>query len=58
MPEEFFQRLYTFKELLVLVEEASFSKEFRSKFHSGGGGYCTPLVNKQTNKPVSVPDVI
>jgi len=25
--------------LLVLVEKASFSKEFRSEFHSGGGGY-------------------
>jgi len=38
MPEEFFQKVYTLKGLLVLFEKASFLKEFRSEFHSGGGG--------------------
>jgi len=33
-----FKRLYTVKGLLVLFEKASFSKEFRCKFHSGGEG--------------------
>ena len=37
-PKNSFKRLYTLKGLLVLVEKASFSKEFRSEFHSGGGG--------------------
>jgi len=32
------KRLYTLKGLLDLLEKASFSKEFWSKFHSGGGG--------------------
>ena len=30
----------TLKGLLVLVEKAEFSKEFRSEFHSGGGGHA------------------
>jgi len=38
-PKISFKRLYTLKGLLVLVEKASFLKEFRSEFHSGGGGY-------------------
>jgi len=33
-----FKRLYTRKGLLVLVEKASFSKEFRSEFHVRGKG--------------------
>jgi len=33
-----FKRLYIVKGLLVLVEKASFSKEFRLEFHSGGEG--------------------
>jgi len=37
-PKNSFRRLYTLKGLLVLVEKASFSKEFRSEFYSGGGG--------------------
>jgi len=37
-PKNSFKRLYTLKRLLILVEKASFSKEFRSEFHSGGGG--------------------
>jgi len=36
-----FKRLYTVKGLLVLVEKASFSKEFRCKFHSDGEGDAT-----------------
>jgi len=40
MPEEFFQKaLHSFKGLLILVEKASFSKEFLSEFHRGRGGY-------------------
>ena len=46
-PKNSFKRLYTLKGLLVLAEKASFSKEFRSEFHSGGGGNtlskCTAL---------------
>ena len=38
MPVNPFKRLYTLKGLLVLVENPSFSKEFRWEFHSGGGG--------------------
>jgi len=38
-PKNSFKRLYNLKGLLVLVGKASFSKEFRSEFHSGGGGY-------------------
>jgi len=45
-PKNYFKRLYTLKGLLVLVEKASFSKEFRSEFHSGGGGYL--LFNKKS----------
>ena len=37
-PKISFKRLYTFKGLLVLVEKASFSKTFRSEFHSGREG--------------------
>ena len=33
------KRLYIVKGLLVLVGKASFSKEFRCEFHSGGEGY-------------------
>jgi len=38
MPEEFFQKALHVKGLLVLVEKASFSKEFRLEFYSGGEG--------------------
>jgi len=38
-PKNSYKRLYTVKGLLVLVEKASFSKEFRCEFHSGGKGY-------------------
>jgi len=38
-PMNSFKRLYTVKGLLVLVGNASFLKEFRCKFHSGGEGY-------------------
>jgi len=38
-PKKSSKRLYTLEGLLALVEKASFSKEFRSEFHSGGGGY-------------------
>jgi len=41
-PKNSFKRLYTLKGWLVLVEKASFSKEFRSEFHSGGGGKGGP----------------
>jgi len=37
-PKNSFKRFYTLKGLLVLVEKASFSKEFWSEIHSGGGG--------------------
>jgi len=37
-PKNSFKMLYTLSGLLVLVEKASFSKEFRSEFHSGGEG--------------------
>jgi len=37
-PKNSFKRLYTVKGLLVLVEKASFSEEFRCKFQSGGEG--------------------
>jgi len=37
-PKNSFKRLYILKGLLVLVGKASFSKEFWSEFHIGGGG--------------------
>jgi len=37
-PKNSFRRLYIVKGLLVLVEKASFSKEFRSEFQCGGEG--------------------
>jgi len=39
--------LYTLTGLLVLVEKASFSEEFRSEFHSGGGGKFLYQLNKK-----------
>jgi len=38
-PKNSFKRLYIVKGLLVLVEKASFSKEFRRGFQCGGEGY-------------------
>jgi len=43
MPEEFFQKAYILKELLFLVEKATFSKEFRYEFECGGEGQVTGL---------------
>jgi len=34
---------------MVLVEKASFSKEFRSEFHSDGGGYYDSKKNWNNN---------
>jgi len=44
-PKISFKWLYTLKGLLVWVEKASFSKEFRSKFHSGGEGSLVRFEN-------------
>ena len=38
-PKNSVKRLYIVKGLLVLVEKASFSKEFRCEFQCGGEGY-------------------
>jgi hypothetical protein len=38
-PKNSFKRLYIVEGLLVLVEKASFSKEFRCEFQCGGEGY-------------------
>jgi len=57
-PKNSFKKLYTLKGLLVLVEKASFSKEFLSEFHSGGGGkiFSMKIIKKIIKKlPKSLP---
>ena len=58
MPEEFFQNFpeeffHTLEGLLVLVEKASFSKEFRSEFH-GGGGHKIPHWSAKNKKTLRI----